>query len=175
MEEILEPSRKNKAGSYHIFQLEDHILEIDDPTDTSRGYGLVSNALMESLGGIRNVSPFLNTSDCLSVQDRRYWCGEYNLDYETPLDPALTTPFASFERDGTVLVTGSGRPHLVDRLDDILDSSDRLRNLRYTWISFRTNKSNGTLPSANRARGILEKDLKDEQELINIKKSVENL
>ena len=175
MEEILEPSRKNKAGSYHIFQLEDHILEIDDPTDTSRGYGLVSNLLMESLGGIRNVAPFLNTTDCLSVQDRRYWCGEDNLDYETPLDPADTTPFASFERDGTVLVTGSGRPHLIDRIDDILSSSDRLRNLRYTWISFRTNKSKGTLPTANRARTVLMQDLKDQEDLINIKKSVENL
>lgn len=175
MEEILEPSRKNKAGDYYTFQLEDHILELDDPTDTSRGYGLVSNALMESLAGVRSVAPFLNTTDCLSLQDRRYWCGEYNLDYETPLDPAETTPFASFEREGTMLATGSGRPHLVDRIDDILNSSDRLRNLRFTWISFRTDKARGTLPAANRARGVLNQDLKNETDLINIKKSVENL
>ena len=175
MEEILEPSRKNKAGDYHTFQLEDHILEIDDPTDISRGYGFVSNALMESLAGVRTTAPFLNTSDCLSVQDRRYWCGEYNLDYETPLDPADTTPFASFEREYGSLIRGSGRPHLVDRIDDILNSSDRLRNLRYTWISFRTNKGRGTLPAAKRARGVLLQDLYDEQALINIKKSVEKL
>ena len=175
IEEILEPSRKNKSGNYYTFQVEDHILEIDDPTDTSRGYGLVSNALMESLAGVRSDTPFLNTSDCLSVQDRRYWCGENNLDYETPLDPAETTPFASFEREGTMLTTGSGRPHLVDRIDDILNSSDRLRNLRFTWISFRTDKARGTLPAANRARDVLNQDLKDETDLINIKKSVENL
>ena len=74
-----------------------------------------------------------------------------------------------------MLSTGSGRPHLVDRIDDILNSSDRLRNLRFTWISFRTDKARGTLPAANRARGVLEADLKNEADLINIKKSVENL
>lgn len=175
IEEIKEPARKNKSGNYHIFQLEDHLNELHDPTDTSRGYGLVSNLLIESLSGVRTVSPFLNTPDCLSVQDRRYACGDDRLDYETPLDPAETIPFASLERTGTVLTTGSGRPSIIDRIDDILDSSDRLRNLRYTWISFRTNKGTGTLPTAQRAGSVLAKDLADEKDLINIKKSMERL
>ena len=175
IEEIKEPARKNKAGDYYTFQLEDHINELHDPTDTSRGYGLVSNLLIESLSGVRTLSPFLNTTDCLSVQDRRYACGDARLDYETPLDPALTDPFGSFERTGTMLSTGSGRPSIIDRIDDVLDSSDRLRNLRYTWISFRTNKGTGTLPEAMRAGGVLARDLADEKDLINIKKSMENL
>jgi len=45
---------------------------------------------------------------------------------------------------------GSGRPVLPDLIADSLDNTDRLRELRFAWIGFRTERVNGTLPAIAR-------------------------
>ena len=173
IEEIREPTRKPKAGFYHDFQREEHIAELNDPTDTDRGLGVISNEIIFSMSGETLVTPFINTSDCCSVLDRRNWCQDTRLDYLTPFGG--TDPYTSIERQIIGYTTSSGRPLQIDRIDEILDYSDQLRSLRYTWIDFRTNLSNGTLRKARFAQDLLERSLSEQDVLTVIEESMRKL
>lgn len=173
IEEIREPTRKPKTGFYHDFQREEHIAELNDPTDTDRGLGVISNEIIFSMSGETLVTPFINTSDCCSVLDRRNWCQDTRLDYLTPF--GSTDPYTSIERLLVGYTTSSGRPLQIDRIDEILDYSDQLRSLRYTWIDFRTNLSNGTLRKARFAQDLLERSLSEQDVLTVIEESMRKL
>ena len=173
IEELRIPMLNSKSGLYHDFQKEIHISELNDPTDTDIGLGVISNETIFSLSGETMVAPFMNTSDCVSILDRRHWCQDTRLDYLTPFGSA--NPFASIERELAGYSAGSGRPLQIDRIDEILDFSDQLRDLRYTWINFRTNLANGTLREAQFAQEILERNLSEQEVLIVIEESMEKL
>jgi hypothetical protein len=173
IEELQSPTKKTKKGSYHDFQKEEHISELNDPTDTDRGLGVISNELVYSLSGETLSSPFLNTSDCCSILDRRNWCQDTRLDYLTPY--GSSDPYTSIERNVVGYSLSSGRPLQIDRIDETLDFSDLLRNLRYTWINFRTNKGNGTLRKAQFAQELLERNLSEEEVLSVIEESMSKL
>ena len=173
IEELRSPTKNPKKGSYHDFQTEEHISELNDPTDTDRGLGVVSNEMVFSMSGETLVAPFLNTSDCCSILDRRNWCQDTRLDYLTPF--GSSDPYTSIERNVVGYSLSSGRPLQIDRIDETLDFSDQLRNLRYTWINFRTNRANGTLRKAQFAQELLERSLSEEEVLAVIEESMSKL
>lgn len=167
--------RGEKSGSYFVFQRDEHITDIGSPNDVTDGLGVMSNLTITSLTGDLDTSPFANVADCLSILDRRYWCLDYRLDYETPVGSAI--PYSSFAADAPAvppLTAGSGRPVLPDLVDEVLDRSDRLRELRYAWIKFRTDKVTGTLPSLFRYHLELPRLLAEQEELLRLKEGLDN-
>jgi hypothetical protein len=174
MEELGSGSQGGKSGSYFIFQRDEHISDVGSPTDPSAGLGLISNLFSESLTGLVSVSPFTNVSDCLSVLDRRYWILDYRLDYLTPIGSA--TPYSSLAEDAPgapPLVAGSGRPVLPDRIEDVLNLGDRLRQMRYAWIKFRADRVNGTLPSIIRFDTEFPRRLAEQEEALRLQEGLD--
>jgi len=174
MEELTAVTEKGKSGSYFIFQLDEHITDLGSPTDPLDGLGVPSNVFLESLGGDADTAPFANVSDCLSVLDRRYWVLDYNLDYETPL--GVATPYASFSEDAPgvpPLVAGSGRPVLPDRIEDVLERADRLRQMRFAWIRFRTDQVFGTLQSVVRFDTELPRRIQEQEDLLLLQEGLD--
>lgn len=166
----------SKQGSYFVFQRDEHIADVGSPTDPIDGLGVPSNLYIESLSGITGVAPFANTSDCLSVLDRRYWCLDTRLDSETPV--ALPgEPYASFTADnssGGTYTVGSGRPVEPDRIDGVLDRTDRLRQLRMSWVRYRADRVRGTLPSMERLSADRDAARRAAKDLANISESEDN-
>ena len=119
-------------------------------------------------------APFANTSDALSVLDRRYWCLDLRLDSEYPPYSVVGDPYASFEEDNSSsgYTVGSGRPLGPDLIEEVLDRSDRLRELRYSWIKFRANRENGTLPSAERFLAELPRLLQEQADFLRLTQSL---
>ena len=172
IEEITGPSDGTKQGDYFVFQRDDHITDL--PSSATDGLGVPSNEALTTLSGEVDVAPFLNTSDCLSVLDRRFWILDTRLDTTRP--PNITTgpPYSSFEEDalGEGLSPGSGRPVLPDRVDDVLDRTDRLRGLRFAWIRFRSDKINGTLPAIARFDAELPRLLQEQEDLLRLQEGL---
>lgn len=166
----------SKQGSYFVFQRDEHIADVGSPTDPTDGLGVPSNVYVTSLSGLTGVAPFANTSDCLSVLDRRYWCLDTRLDSETPV--ALPgDPYASFTADnssGGTYTVGSGRPVEPDLIDGVLDRTDRLRELRFSWVRYRANRVRGTLPSMERLSGDKDAAKRAAKDLANIEESEGN-
>lgn len=165
MEEMAVPMEGDASGSYLDFQSEEHITDIGPYPN---GLGVPFNDLITDIEGLVLVSPYANTSDCLSVLGRRFWCLDLRLDYLTP--PAYASfsdPYSDFQGDG------EGRPVLPDRLDDPLDRTDRFRNLRYTWINYRSHRVTGTLPAVERFDESLEERLEEQENLLQIQESME--
>ena len=147
-----------KGGFYWDWQDLEHVEDLGDPLDPDSGLGLFPNRLVTTLVGEVSWSPFVNTSDCLSLLDRRFWVLDRKLDSLEP-DPnndfamrALAGAEVYPEVDGpytayTSAATGGAevRPVLPDHLRLILDSRDRLRAIRYTWLAYRTHRYIGTL------------------------------
>ena len=147
-----------KGGFYWDWQDLEHVEDLGDSLDPDSGLGLFPNRLVTTLVGEMSHSPFINTSDCLSLLDRRFWVLDRKLD---SLEPDPTNDFAMRalagaevypEVDGpytayTSTATGGAevRPVLPDYLGQILDSRDRLRAIRYTWLAYRTHRLIGTL------------------------------
>ena len=165
-----------KQGSYFVFQRDEHISDVGSPTDPTDGLGVPSNVYVSSLSGLTNVAPFANTSDCLSVLDRRYWCLDVRLDKEDPV--ALPgEPYASFESDnssGGTYTVGSGRPVEPDRIDGVLDRTDRLRELRFSWVRYRADRVRGTLPAMERLSADRDTARRAAKDLANIEESEGN-
>lgn len=175
MEEIGAPSRGEKTGSYFVFQRDEHMTDLGSPNDVMDGLGVLSNDAINSLTGLLDAAPFANVADCLSILDRRYWCLDYRLDYETPTGGGgYYSSFAADAPGVPGLTGGSGRPVLPDRVDEVLDRSDRLRDLRYAWIKFRTDKVTGTLPSLDRFIIELPRLLAEQEELLRLKEGLDN-
>ena len=147
----------DKGGYYWDWQSEEHAEDLGDPADPYSGLGLFPNRLLTSLVGDVSVSPFSNVSDCLSVLDRRAWVLDRRLDSLAP-DPAnafgvTESGAVPFPRQGgpytnyNDTTTGGSevRPVLLDHLGEILDVRDRLRAIRYTWLTYRAHRFTGTL------------------------------
>lgn len=130
-----------KYGTYYVFQRDQHITDLGLTTDPESGRGILTNAYLYGVLGRWDIAPFVNTSDCLSILDRRFWGLDFRLDTLTP--PASVTPYATFASNG-------GRPVLVDRVNDALDGRDRLRATRFSWLSLRADRVKGTLAAIRR-------------------------
>jgi hypothetical protein len=163
IEEISGAYDNNKGGDYWTFQDEDHIKDVGSPTSPADGLGVISNEFLVSLIGLIEFSPFANTSDCLSVLDRRFWVLDTRLDGETPV--GIPTPYAD-------LVNGTGRPVLPDLVNDVLDNDDRFRALRFSWVVFRADRVNGSLQALARARDSLPVQLAAQRQLLLLKKGL---
>ena len=148
-----------RGGYYWNWQDEEHVENLGDPLDPESGLGLFPNRLLTTLIGEVATSPFLNTSDCLSLLDRRFWILDRRLD---SLEPDPNNQFAMREATGIVAFDEVGgpytaytdtsvtsgaqvRPVLMDHLDQILDVRDRLRAIRFTWLTYRTHRFIGSL------------------------------
>lgn len=139
MEEIRSVSFK--YGTYYVFQRDRHVSDLGLTTDPESGLGLLTNPYLHGIVGRWDVAPFVNTSDCLSILDRRFWGLDFRLDTLTP--PLSATPYASFTTNG-------GRPVLVDRVNNALDGQNKLRATRFSWLSLRTDRVKGTLAAIRR-------------------------
>ena len=159
IEQVKSVYDNGRGGDYYIFQRDDHIEDIGSPTDPSSGLGLLSNLVIETLQGLVDETPYANTSDCLSILGRRFWI------LDKRLDPPGYTDF--------VADSMAQRPVLPDMIDDVLDLDDRFRDLRYSWISFRADKVNGSIVQARRAEENLPEELEKQQELIMQRESLD--
>lgn len=159
IEEIQIYYDNDKTSTYYIFQRDDHIEDIGSPGSLIDGEGLVTNAMMESVRGLVEVAPFANVSDCLSILDRRFWILDTNLDSQTP--PSSATNYASFSDNA-----GDVRPVLPDLITEVLDLQDKFREQRYSWISFRAERVEGSIQVANRAEKRLPKKLRKQREFL---------
>ena len=173
MEEMHAAVRAKKQGSYFVFQRDEHIEDLGSATDGDDGLGVPSNVFIFGLTGLTGFAPFANTSDCLSVLDRRYWLQDTRLDSEFP-PYGGTDPYSSFEVDNSTsgYTIGSGRPVEPDLIDGVLDRTDRLRDQRYAWIKFRANQDNGTLPSINRFLADLPRLLQEQADFLRLQQSL---
>ena len=165
-----------KQGSYFVFQRDEHIADVGSPTDPSDGLGVPSNVYVSSLSGLTGVAPFANTSTCLSVLDRRYWCLDVRLDTEAPVG-LPGEPYSSFESDnssGGTYAVGSGRPVEPDRIDGVLDRTDRLRQLRMSWVRYRADRVRGTLPTMERLAVDGDTARRAAKDLANLEESEDN-
>ncbi len=133
-----------KYGTYFVFQRDQHITDLGITTDPESGLGLLTNPYLLGLVGNWQVSPFSNVRDCLSILDRRFWGLDFRLDTVGPRYAAPpVTPYASFS-------LGTGRPVLVDRINEALDGRDKLRATRFAWLNLRVNRVTGTLEAIRR-------------------------
>lgn len=167
----------DKQGSYYVFQRDEQASDVGSSTDPDAGVGVASNAFARGLSGLTNYAPFASLSDGLSVLDRRYWCLDARLDQEFPPYAVAGDPYASFEVDGSAsgYTVGSGRPVAPDRVEEVLDRSDRLRALRYAWVKFRANRVDGTLPSIERFFEELPGLLQEQEDLLRLQQSLQGV
>ena len=138
-------SMYGRGGTYYVFQRDDQIENLPNPSDVFVGQGVFTNSILDVLRGLTAYAPFANNQICLSVHDRRLWINDFALDYESPNGVA---PFyASLSANGL-----NQRPVLTDFIADVLDNVDDLHGARYAWLEYRTNQTNGTIVSARRAK-----------------------
>jgi len=165
--------RGDKYGRYFIFQKDSHGRDLGILTVPSTGKGVVSNEFVKDLIGEMDVVPFTSSSDCLAVLDRRFWIQDIRLDtltragngFDTVLsnDPdapqanipgggQAAVPYTGYTDTGSIFTTGGAltRPLLLDRIDGVLDVSDRLRSQRYAWIVYRAHRMTGILQDVRR-------------------------
>ena len=180
IEELRAIMRGDKGGSYFVFQRDMHAARVGGPTDPELGLGVMFNLTIESLIGEVGVAPYLNASDCLSMLDRRAWILDTKLDSLEP-DPLdllrmrkLVAPGPAYTAFNDV-ATGGGdiRPVLPDRVTEVLDSSDRLRSLRYTWLAYRTHRARGTLANILRFDREIPERFAERQRLLLLMESTE--
>ena len=131
--------------------------------------GFYSNDFLTDFLGVWNVSPYMNSRECLSILDRRFWIKDMQLDRLEPTsnspslankyqgqDAGINPPSETYPDVGspyTAYTTDIGEtvsPLLTERVDEVLDSTDRFRLMRYVWLSYRTHRILGTLPTIER-------------------------
>lgn len=153
--------RGAKYGSYFVFQRDLHARDLGSPTIPPEGKGVMSNAFVDSIRGLTMISPFANTSDALSILDRRFWIGDTRLDREIPAFQPLAPSYATLDSNAAnpESPVGEGRPVLPDRITEVLDARDQLRQARLAWIQARVNRETGTLTQVDRAASQLHKRL----------------
>jgi len=169
--------RGDKYGSYFVFQRDQHISDLGNPLIPDEGKGVISNALIEGAGGLVGISPFANTTDCLSVLDRRFWANDFRLDGEFPPFQVGVPSYATLESNlnNPAAPVGDGRPVLPDRIDDVLNNNDQFRELRFSWLEFRVNRETGTLETVERFARELPKRRQKELNQLRVSESVESL
>ena len=151
-----------KSGTYWIFQRDEHVDDLGLFTDPETGLGLLSDGYILSLNGRVDVVPFANTSSCLSFLDRRFWILDLRLNQLTTdltnplkmtkfLGPPGPPAFAyTAYTDATSGSGGAVRPVEPDRIEEALNSRDRFRPIRFTWVAYRTHKTLGTMAAIKR-------------------------
>ena len=173
-----------RGGLYWDWQNEAHVEDLGTPTDPESGWGLFPNRLVVGLVGETSISPYCNNSTCLSLLDRRFWIHDTRLDSRAP-DPnnpyGMVTPGATpFDQAGgpytaytdTSLGGSEVRPVLTDHLDLILDVRDRLRAIRYTWLTYRTHRFRGSLARIDQFTAELPVRLAEQQRLLLLEAAV---
>jgi hypothetical protein len=142
-----------KAGDYYVFQQEEQASDFN--------LGVITNTDVTDISGEINYSPFLNSVDCLSILDRRLWISDLTLRETYPPYTIGMDPYMSDEQ----------LPVDPDRITEILDASDRLRDFRYTWIRYRVNRQIGTLPKIEQVKDAGNQKALDKIYAQNIRKS----
>jgi hypothetical protein len=165
LEEMETPMAGGKSGDYYIFQRDEHISDVGSTTIPDDGLGIIHNSFVTGLAGVTDTSPFANTSDCLSVLDRRFWVLDHRLDSEVPPFSG-GIPYSTFE-------DGDGRPVLPDLVSGVLDVEDRLRQLRFAWVRFRSERVNGTLMAVQRFDLDLPRRLKEQEDLLRMQEGLD--
>ena len=180
IEELRGPMSGRRSGSYYVFQRDQHIDELTNPTDPEVGLGIFSNLLIRSLIGRLGVVPFANTSDGLSFLDRRFWIRDQRLDTLTTNGPDSMRRTAPGDIPYTSYTDALGGgdsvlPVLPDRVTLVLDQTDRFRALRYVWLAYRTHRILGTLAAIERFDAELPERLEEERQSLLIQASVEKV
>jgi len=145
-----------KAGTYFIFQRDKHCNELGDPRDPDIGLGVISNAYLMAVIGRTDVVPFANNEYCLSLLDRRFWIYDRRLDSLTtdptnPFNMKILGPGEAAYTAYTVSPDGIDvNPVLPERIEEVLQTRDRFRELRYVWLAYRTHKTLGTMAAIRR-------------------------
>jgi len=168
--------RGDKFGDYFVFQRDEHIGDLGNPLIPDEGKGVMSNELIDGVRGLIGISPFANTTDALSVLDRRFWVNDFRLDSEFPPGALPGTPsYSTLESNANnpAADEGDGRPVLTDRIDDILDDNDQLREFRFAWLDFRVNREDGILVQVRRFIAQLPKKRREELRQLRLSKSLE--
>lgn len=155
--------RGQKSGNYFVFQRDQHIRDLGNPLIPEEGLGVISNELVNNVRGEVHLSPFANTTDCLSILDRRFWILDTKLDYEFPANQNGVPSYSAFETSANVpnAPEFDGRPVLLDRIDEVLNTNDQLREKRYFWIDFRVNRESGVLSQIETSKKEFEKRRQD--------------
>jgi len=153
--------RGQKYGAYFECQRDQHVSDLGTPTIPSEGKGVMSNAFVDSIRGLTMISPYANTSDALSILDRRFWIGDARLDREVPAFQPLSPSYATLDDNiaNPESPSGEGRPVLPDRIEEVLDTRDQLREARLAWVQARVSRETGTLTQLDRAVTQLRKRL----------------
>ena len=169
--------RGDKFGSYFVFQRDQHISDLGNPTIPDEGKGVMSNALIEGAGGLVNISPYANATDALSVLGRRFWCNDFRLDGEFPPFQGGVPSYATLESNtnNPAAPEGDGRPVLPDLINDVLDNNDQFRELRFAWLDFRVNRETGTLENEERFARELPKRRRKELRQLRLSESVQSI
>ena len=163
----------------YVFQRDAHARDIGIDGLPNTGKGVFRNDNITDLNGETTIAPYTSSSDCLSLLDRRFVITDPKLDLLTmrgdgfgmtltsdPNAPKLqigdpSTPnrqvvpytgFEEFDRSSSQFMTlGSAvRPLLTDQIDIALNVRDRFRELRYSWILYRTHRLGGILQDIRR-------------------------
>jgi len=168
--------RGDKSGSYFVFQRDNHIADLGNPLIPDEGKGVISNELVNGVRGEVGISPFANTSDCLSVLDRRFYINDFRLDNEFPPGQVNVPSFAALNNNANNpnAPEGDGRPVLPDLITDVLDNNDQFRELRFSWLSFRTNREDGTLATVERFQNEFDKRRKNQLRQLRLQKSLQD-
>lgn len=153
----------NKSGSYLVFQRDEHIADLGNNLFPDEGLGLLSNEVLQGILGLFSVSPFSNDNDCLSLLDRRFWILDERLDSQSP-------PFSGGSSYSD-FANGVGRPVYPDYIEDILEREDQFRQLRYSWIDYRTNQRDGTIFQINNFDSALPRREEEQKRLLLLKKN----
>jgi hypothetical protein len=170
----------SKDSTYFIFQRDEHCADLGDPLDPGVGLGVMSNPYLGFVLGKVDTVPFANNGGCLSFLDRRFWIFDERLDNLTwdgaagmkLLGPG-ETPYTAYSD-----TTGGGsgvRPMLTERIDEVLNCTDRFRPIRYIWLAYRTHKILGTLASIARYDLELPERLVEQKANLLLQKSLENV
>jgi hypothetical protein len=180
----------DRSGNYFVFQRDLHIHDLGSPTDFLDGKGVLTNAYILSLVGEVDTSPYLNSASVLSMHDRRFWILDQRLDSLVPdttvgsrvfnpaVDPPFPTaggPYTAYTQEDGATPGSAVRPVLPDRIGEVLDTEDRYRPIRYTWLSYRTHKVLGTLAGLDRFDEELPERLAEQERLLDLEESVEGV
>jgi len=148
----------DKGGNYFVFQRDDHIFDLGVLGVPDTGKGIFPNSLLTDIIGQTTIVPFGSDYDCLSILDRRFWDLDERLDQLTSDGTGFgvktvgpgETPYTGYEDVTSSPPPSAVRPVLPDRVDVLLNTSDRIRALRNSWLTLRTNRKNGTLVAISR-------------------------
>lgn len=178
--------KNQKIGNYYVWMRDNHAHDLEN-------LGHMANLFVESFMGHWNHSPYMNTNDCLSILDRRFWIQDPQLDRMEPTSvnssladkfrgqdtsinppnvafPGAQGPYTAYSTD----IGGAVLPVLPGRVEEILNTSDRLRPIRYIWLAYRTHRLLGTLASISRFAVDLPERLEEQRQGILLQESTDN-